>query len=318
MAVLAIGCGEGSSSHPSARETGTSAALSGSVPPALTSSAESSAAAPNASAAPGAATTVTAQPFLWEVKAKDKRSHLFGTMHIGTDAEKELHPIVFDRLDGASELVIEANVFDIDPMSVLDLSMLPEGKTIHDKMKKEHWELLVDKIGGLLMPESTLRRMKPWFLVTLLTQDLLPVVTPMEQVLHDRAKKANKTLGYLETVEEQLAIIDKAIDVKVLDDMLGELPTFEKTLLDLAAAYKTGDLVVLEKLAFDPVEMKKHPAMFDEVLYARNQRWIPKLSARLDKGGTFVAVGAAHLVGAKSVIALLKDKGYVIERVPLP
>jgi hypothetical protein len=318
VAIFAVGCGDGSTAGGAPRDSATTASASVSVPAPVIASGSSTPTSPSASAAMDAPAPVTAQPFLWEVRAKEKQSYLFGTMHIGTDAEKELHPIVFNRLDGASELVIEANVFDIDPMSVLDLSMLPEGQTIHDKMKKERWDLLVDKIGGLLMPESTLRRMKPWFLVTLLTQDLLPVVTPMEQVLHDRAKKADKALGYLETVQEQLAIIDKAIDVKVLEDMLGELPTFEKMLLDLASAYKRGDAAALEKLAFDPIEIKKHPAMFDDVLYARNRRWIPKLTGRLDKGGAFIAVGAAHLLGDKSVIALLKEKGYTIERVPLP
>lgn len=244
----------------------------------------------------------------------DKKSWLFGTMHLGTDAEKELHPVVFERLSAARVVVFEANVFDMDPFAAAKLAMLPEGESVKNKIKPASWKALVDRVGSILMPESTLERFKPWFLVTLVLQDMLPKTEPMDATLYNRAKAAQKQLVFLETVEEQIQLVDKSMDVRLLDDTLADLPLAERMLLGLADAYKKGDLDKLTGLTFDPAEMKKHPAMFDTLLFERNRRWIPKLSPLLEKGDVFIAVGAAHLLGDKSVTELLVQKGYAAKR----
>jgi len=42
---------------------------------------------------------------------------------------------------------------------------------------------------------------------------------------------------------------------------------------------------------------------------------VPKIEALIRQGGTyFVVVGAGHLVGDQSVIAMLRAKGYAVER----
>jgi len=305
-----LACGDGGSGKPTAAASASAASA-----PAVSASAAASAAAPTASASAAAvAPSDRPQPFLWETTKGTAKNHLFGTMHLGTDAEKELHPIVFERLDAASVVVFEANVFDINPFDAVELAMLPPGQSVKDKLSPGRWKALVDRVGGFLMPESSLERFKPWMLVTLVLQDMLPKTDPMDGTLHARAKAANKQIVFLETLEEQVAMVDKSMDVKLLDDTLGDLPLAEKMLLELAGAYRGGDLEKLTSLSFDPVEMKKHPAMFDTLLFERNRRWMPKLEPLLDKGGVFVAVGAAHLIGDKSVNALLAAKGHTVER----
>lgn len=292
-------------------------------PRAASASAEPSAApdpgatAPSArpSASPTDATSEKPQPFLWKVTKGDKTSHLFGTMHLGTDAEKELHPIVFKTLAAARVVFFEANVFEANPLEMAGMMMLPAGESVKSKITPARWEALVGRLGGLLMPESALERMKPWALAAMLTQDMLPTTEPMDKVLYDRAKADGKPLKYLEGVEEQVGIIEKALGASELDDMLGDLPLMEKMTKELARSYQAGDLPALTKVAFDPVEMKKHPALFDSVLYGRNKSWVPKILAELDAGGAFIAVGAAHLVGPDSVVALLEAKGLTVSRV---
>ncbi|MBL8742154.1 MAG: TraB/GumN family protein [Myxococcales bacterium] len=103
--------------------------------------------------------------------------------------------------------------------------------------------------------------------------------------------------------------------MKVLDDMLGDMKKTEQMTLDLADAYRKGDVEKLTALTFDPEEMKKHPPMFDLLFFARNAKWAPKLGPMFDQGGVFVAVGAGHLLGDKGVPALLAKKGYSVERI---
>lgn len=315
---LSFSCSDGGSSAGKA----SASVVSSEAPVASVGSASASvvaSAAPAASAsAAEAGPTDRPQPFLWEAKKGATTSWFFGTMHLGTDAEKELHPIVFERLAAARVVVFEANVFDIDPFAAVELAMLPPGETVKDKLSPGRWKMLVDRVGSILMPESSLERFKPWMLVTLIMQDMLPKTEPMDGALYERAKDGKKEIVFLETLEEQVKMIDKSMDAKLLDDTLGDLPLAEKMLLDLAASYRAGELDKLTSLTFDPVEMKKHPAMFETLLYERNRRWVPKLAPLLEKGDVFVAVGAAHLLGDKSVIALMGEKGYAIDRMKKP
>lgn len=314
--LFLVGCsseGGGPSSSSATASPPSTAAPAASAPSASVATTASATPAPSASAAETQPTD-RPPPFLWEVTKGGKKSWLFGTMHLGTDAEKELHPVVFERLSAARIVVFEANVFDMDPFAAAKLAMLPPGESVKNKIKPESWKALVDRVGSILMPESTLERFKPWFLVTLVLQDMLPKTEPMDATLYNRAKSAQKELVFLETVEEQVTLVDKSMDIKLLDDTLSDLPLAERMLLGLADAYRKGDLDKLNALTFDPVEMKKHPAMFDTLLFERNRRWIPKLVPLLEKGDVFVAVGAAHLLGDKSVTELLVQKGYAAKR----
>jgi hypothetical protein len=316
LAVLFLLAGCGSGDGGSASATARAAEVASSAPSAegVPSSAADSSAAPAESAA-AQRDKPLATPLLWEVTSKERQvSYVLGTMHLGIDAEKELHPIVLQRLDASHVLIVELDM-DIDPLAAVDVAMLPEGTTVHDKLSPGRWQVLVDRVGGFLTPESSLRRMKPWVLATLFMQTMLPKTEPMDGVLYERHKKAKKELVFLETLGEQAKMIERAMDVKFLDDMLGDVPAAEKLMADMAAAYKAGDAEALAKLTFDPEEMKKHPAMFQVLLFDRNERWMPKLLPAVEKGGAFVAVGAAHLLGDKGLLELLAKKGLAVSRV---
>ena len=55
--------------------------------------------------------------------------------------------------------------------------------------------------------------------------------------------------------------------------------------------------------------------MYQRLLVDRNKNWLPKIEALFARQGrTFVVVGAAHLVGADGLLAMLKARGYSIEQ----
>ena len=54
----------------------------------------------------------------------------------------------------------------------------------------------------------------------------------------------------------------------------------------------------------------------DQMVYARNASWIPKLEKLFEQGDVFVAVGADHLIGDRGVVALLAKRGFTVKRVP--
>jgi uncharacterized protein YbaP (TraB family) len=59
------------------------------------------------------------------------------------------------------------------------------------------------------------------------------------------------------------------------------------------------------------------PEIYDALLVKRNANWVRKLDQLIkSEPGTFlVAVGAAHLIGKDSVFEMMKQLGYVAERV---
>jgi uncharacterized protein YbaP (TraB family) len=65
------------------------------------------------------------------------------------------------------------------------------------------------------------------------------------------------------------------------------------------------------------VEMKEDDqALYDALLTNRNANWVVQVEEMLKgKGVIFIAVGAGHLVGPESVIAMLEAKGIKAERV---
>ena len=56
-------------------------------------------------------------------------------------------------------------------------------------------------------------------------------------------------------------------------------------------------------------------AIDDQMVYARNTSWIPKLEQLFADGDVFVAVGADHLIGKKGVIAQLAARGWKTTRI---
>lgn len=289
-------------------------------PPAPPSDVSTRTPAPSAipEAPPRAASAANA-PILFELKKADKTSYVFGTMHLGTDVEKDINRVVLESFDRSSRAAFEIDLQSIDLMAAAKDMMLPPGKSAKEGLTDAQWRALVATVGSFLTPESALERMKPWALSTMISQKFLPKTEAMDLVLLARARKQKKDVFFLETAGEQMALLDKVFDTAALAEMLDDLDKAKKNLADLAEGYRSGDLPAFEKVVFDPVEMKKHPPMFDLLLFARNDAWIPKLKTPFDDGGVFVAVGAAHVVGDRGIVKLLEKEGFTVSRVqPLP
>jgi uncharacterized protein YbaP (TraB family) len=278
--------------------------------------------APTVSAAPSASAVAspevapdprTVRPFLWQVKKGALISWLFGTIHLGADAEKQLNPVVWKRFDESATFAMEADVGALSPFEAAKLAMLPEGETLQQKLSPDGWKKLNELIGGGLTGMS-LPRYRPWFAFAAVTQTLVPTGAPMDLTLQQKATASGKKLVYLETAMEQIAMLDKAITAAVLEDMLKEFDKAERMMKGMIDSYLRGDVDALEKLAFDPEELKKRRAMFELTLTNRNKAWLPAVDKLCAKGGAFIAVGAGHLVGELGLVALLKGKGYTVER----
>ncbi len=90
----------------------------------------------------------------------------------------------------------------------------------------------------------------------------------------------------------------------MVDDSVDPAKEFD----DMVSAWSKGDDKAIA-LSFDD-ELKLSPELVEVLLRKRNANWTALLKKRLEKPGTIlVAVGAGHLAGPDSVIAMLgKEK----------
>jgi uncharacterized protein YbaP (TraB family) len=105
----------------------------------------------------------------------------------------------------------------------------------------------------------------------------------------------------------------------MLDDIGGVTEASKRML----AAYVAGDesqlVGVLEFERTRWLARGRSQADWDEqmedLLYRRNASWVPKIEELHGQGGAFIAVGALHLCGPKSVPELLRERGYSVTRI---
>jgi uncharacterized protein YbaP (TraB family) len=82
----------------------------------------------------------------------------------------------------------------------------------------------------------------------------------------------------------------------------------------LLNAWTAGNVTAITKLNEEVVV--KDPRAKQMILDIRNHNWIPQIERMmLEKQTTFITVGAAHLAGPGSVVDLLCQRGWKLERV---
>lgn len=252
---------------------------------------------------------VIEHPFFYSVEGPNGESgSLLGTMHMGINAAQELPQAVWDALDDASSLTVEADITDVKVAMGL---MLPAGENLRDLLGDETWALLVAKLGqgtaNMLLP------MKPAAAASAIAIHGIKMTIPMDLAVVAKAQAAKKPVHFLEDAAFQLAMLDKVMTVETVKEMLTNPEAV--TMQNMLDTYRAGDAEALVKIMQDDTSLGENAEeKMEALLYTRNENWIQSLEKRFAGKNAFIAVGAAHLVGPRSVVELLKAKGYTIHR----
>jgi uncharacterized protein len=256
------------------------------------------------------------KPLFWEIAKDGKTTYALGTIHVGVNAEKRLPRVVWDKLAAEPTFAMETDLHD---PALVTMGQRGSG-TIHDDLGPVYWKKLETALSTDVAQQ--IDRMTPMIPATLLSLKGLPQTPPMDGVLHDRAQRDGKKLVYLEKAADEIAVLEHVMDVRMLKTLLDE-PDLEKETRELIEAYVAGDDAKMVAInagqrdgamahGFTAAELDE---LDEELLYRRNSAWIPAIERLHEDGGGFIAVGALHLVGKRSVLSLLEAKGYRIQRV---
>ncbi len=264
-----------------------------------------------------------AHPALWVVRDKDTTIYLFGTVHMLTPGLQWFDGKLKKAFDRSDALVIEVVEPPKDEMLgvVARLGLNGEGAALSEKLTPEAREKYQRVMGDYGLPWRAFERMDPW--IPAITLAVAPFTKlgysaddGAEKVLQKAAAAAGKPVSGLETVEEQLGYFDtlpEAQQVAFLNATVDEIPQAKEEFASLIASWKVGDSEALARQMNESMEAT--PELADVLLFQRNARWAQWIKARMEKPGTvFVAVGAGHLAGGKSVQDQLKALGVKTRR----
>lgn len=266
---------------------------------------------------------------LYRVTNVSNISYLFGTIHVGQTAFYPLEPQVTRALSDAKKLVIEVDISDTEAMrlAIMRHGIYPDGQTINRHLSADGSAQLRQALKRVDLPFESVARMKPWMIANLLlVQEMARNGFPAEQGIEKYfitiAQKQNKPIQELETADYQLSLFDSMTDAEqeeYLKENLAELANGEamKKALALIAAWQGADGKALEDAL---LEMQKGETASDRFLQQvlldqRNPNMANQVEVLLKSDKTsFVAVGALHLLGEKGVPALLKQRGYDVQK----
>ncbi len=252
------------------------------------------------------------KPFLWKAKKGTRQSWLFGTIHLGIDAERELPKEVWDAFNASDCFVMEANPADITMSEVAKFAYLPDGQRLSKLVKPDIYDRLKKKLNGTI-PESLLDKSQPWFVSILLLRSGHSQNLSMDAAMLARAKQNGKQIYFLEDWRDAIKDLAAVTSANDLTEMLKNEGQLAKELDELIETYRSGAeekiVQILERLYGNT---KSNRAKMHRLIDGRNLKWMPPLTAAIAKGNCFVAVGAGHYLGDKSLKVLLGDAGWVV------
>jgi uncharacterized protein len=257
---------------------------------------------------------------LWELHGKHNTVYLLGSIHVLRQSDYPLAAPVMDAYADSKSLLMEVNLEEIDSERVqsemLASAVLPDGKTLPDILGNARYaraNALAREVGVELANFDTFA---PWFAAEAISQLQLAQLgfqpeAGVEMYFSDKAHKDGKSVAGLETVHDQISLFQNmSMDTQAeyLLSSLDQAKELPSQVDAMVRAWKRGDSQWFANQMQS--ELRQDPALYQAVLGARNRKWLPKIEALLnDDKNYLVIVGDGHLVGAGSVIDLLKKDG---------
>ncbi len=239
---------------------------------------------------------------------------LLGTIHVLPPEVRWETPAIKAAIDGADMLVTEIPAQD----SGATLTEVPGLPPLARRVPSDRREALKAAIEKTDKSMADADRMPSWAAATLIANNSVRAagakrIDGVEAVLAQRFDGAGRPHIALETLSAQLA-------------MFGTLPEEAQRLLLLRAidgrddyrtmlsAWATGNEKRLAASFED--SFREMPMLLDTLVTRRNARWSGWIARRMHTPGkVLVAVGAGHLVGDRSVVAMLRARGLKVDRV---
>ena len=270
--------------------------------------------------------TTSPKHCLWLVKTpQNKNVYLLGSLHVLKSEAYPLAKTITEAYRQSQKVVFETDLAALaDPETqgdMITLGLYPEGQTLFQNISNEMRRALKKKMTNLEMKLEHFARFKPWFMAVSLTlMELQRLGFSIEYGIdvhfYGKATIDNKEIGFLEPVDFQFELLGK-MNVQDQNAFLGQtlkdLDIAAQMADDMLKYWKKGDADNLYALLFKSFE--DYPQIENRLISQRNLQWVKKIEEMMvEDKNIIVIVGAGHLIGPGSVVALLKQKGYRVKQ----
>jgi uncharacterized protein YbaP (TraB family) len=210
------------------------------------------------------------------------------------------------------------------------IARYPNDGTFDQGFTDDEKKKLGDLTAAVGIPYFTARHFKPWFLTLTLSIPPCVQITVLQGKqgvdgdLRKRAQADGKPVIGLETLQEQvdaLATLDRGgIGTDALKQLIAAgQKAIEDQMATQIALYREERPALSVFLGRHLPELnmntEQFPTVMGVLIHDRNLRFRDRLQPLLEEGGTFVAVGAMHLVDKDGLVELLRAGGYQVTRV---
>lgn len=255
---------------------------------------------------------------LWSVvdpKSPADTSYLFGTIHQISQKDFEITRKIQNAFDKSQVLITEIDLTDTGMVvEMMSRVIMEDGMTLDKLLTKEDYQLLSKfMIENAGLPLALYNDKKP-FMAAMAIMNFFIEDAPAsyDMVLTQMAQKQGLEIHGLETVAEQMDVLDQTPYKEQADQLIEMISNVEETkesYAQIVRAYKAEHLEDLQKLLDENMGAAgEKSAMLDD----RNIKWIPKIQKVIEEKRCFIAVGAGHLPGEMGLINLLRDEGYEV------
>jgi len=265
--------------------------------------------------------------FLWKIESDTGASYLLGSVHFLKKETYPLREVIEDAFEQCDVLVVEADVSNAKmaevSMMTLQKGMYQGEETLKDNLSEKTYQLAKKKMDELGLNIEGFAKFKPWMAaINILGMQLMKMgFNPNYGIDKYFLEKATgkKEILELEGIEFQLNLFDSFLEEeseKFLLSTILEADQIGKEVDNLVNAWVSGDTVKMEQILTENI--RKYPKLenlYKRLIDDRNERMVEKIITYLNSGEKyFIVAGAAHMIGKKGIVPLLKAKGYTVKQ----
>ena len=254
---------------------------------------------------------------LWKISKGDKEtSYLFGTIHV-SDTEITTLPDAVDKaLHESDQFVMEA-LPDVEQMLLLSKMMFfSDGQRLSEFVDAAIYNKTTEILSSYQLGPDAVSVLKPW--AAFLMMNYPPDQgEPLDLVLLSLAQQNGAAVAGLESLKEQGEIFNQlSLDeqVKLLTDTVCHYDVVEEDFTIMKSLYLKRDLGGLYSYAqrYSMINEPVYKKLMQRLIVDRNNAMVERMQPMLEKGNSFIAIGAMHLTGEEGVLALLEKQGYSV------
>jgi uncharacterized protein YbaP (TraB family) len=260
--------------------------------------------------------------FVWRVTDLGVPFFLVGSIHNLTARDYPLPKIYQSALTNSQRILFEYDPRQRDALArrFQEVAKYPDGQDLENQIHPGTVGLLKKNAWRFRIKFEEVRHYRPWAIALRMLAEQGPLgpsgPRSMDGYLSTEARRAGKELAGLETVDEHIAFWREMLE-RDGENLLLYALTREKrvgALFDRTrAAWKRGDVAALS--ATNARLRQANPGIAQKLLDRRNARWVERIEAEMKSGkATAIVAGAGHFSGPRSVIELLRERGYRLEQ----